>query len=61
VTYFNELTVDIGDEEFLPSAIYERTRENPNKNLTSPCHICEDSLDEYTDRYLDELFDTLGI
>jgi hypothetical protein len=57
--YFNELTVDIGDGEVFPSPIFERTRENPNMNLTDPCQISEDSLEECADRFLDELFHTL--
>jgi len=57
--YFNELTVDISDEEAFPSAIFERTKENPIMNLTDPCQISEDSLDECADRFLDELFHTL--
>jgi len=57
--YFNELTVDIGDEEAFPSQIFERTRENPIMNLTDPCQISEDSLVECADRFLDELLHTL--
>jgi hypothetical protein len=61
MTYFNELTVDLGDDEYFPSVIYERTRENPNDVLASPCRICDDSLDRYADQLLDELFSGLGI
>jgi hypothetical protein len=56
MTYFNEMTVDFGDEEYFPSSIYERTRENPNQVLSAPCRECKDSLDEYADRLVNELF-----
>jgi len=57
--HFNEVTVDIGDDEAFPSQIFERTRENPIMDLTDPCQISEDSLEECADRFLDELFHTL--
>ncbi|MCL2267206.1 MAG: hypothetical protein FWC17_05505 [Treponema sp.] len=58
MTYFNELTFSLKDDA---SDIYEQTRENPNEILAIPCPVCNDSLDEYADRYLNELFEGLGI
>ena len=46
-SYFNDLVVDLNDETFFSSEIYERTRENPNPYTSSPCQPCKDSLDEY--------------
>jgi len=58
MTYFNELNFSLNDDA---SGIYERTRENPNDNLSVDCPVCNDSLDEYADRFLDELFSGLGL
>ena len=47
---FNDLNVDLNNDEYFPSDIYERTIENPNYDLAIPCLSCEDSLDEYATR-----------
>jgi hypothetical protein len=47
ISYFNDLTVDLNDEAFFPSDIYERTKNNPNPALSSACVPCNDSLDDY--------------
>ena len=47
MSYFNELAVDLNDETFFSSEIYERTKNNPNPNTSYPCRPCNDSLDEY--------------
>ena len=59
--YFNELTFSLNDDRDDFAEIYERTRENPNEILSSPCHISDDSLDKFTNRFLDELFIGLEI
>ena len=48
ISYFNELNVDLNDEAFFSSEIYERTKDNPNPVLSSLCPTNNDSLDEYT-------------
>jgi len=50
ISYFNELNVDLNDETFFSSEIYERTKDNPNPVLSSLCSSNNDSLDEYTFR-----------
>jgi hypothetical protein len=50
ISYFNELNVDLNDEAFFSSEIYERTKDNPNPVLSSLCPQNNDSLDEYTSR-----------
>jgi len=50
VSYFNELNVDLNDETFFSSEIYERTKDNPNPVLSTLCPPSNDSLDEYTSR-----------
>jgi len=57
---FDDLTVEI-TEDLYPSAIYERTKENPNELLSTQCRPCEDSLDEYASKFFKELFSGLGI
>ena len=48
LTFFNELTVDLNDETFFSRDIYERSRENPNINVSYACDLSNDSLDAYT-------------
>jgi len=48
ISYFNELNVDLNDEAFFSSEIYERTKDNPNPVLSTLCPPSNDSLDEYT-------------
>jgi hypothetical protein len=50
MSYFNELAVDLNDEAFFPSEIYERTKNNPNPITSYPCPPCNDSLDEYANQ-----------
>ena len=47
MSYFNELAVNLNDEAFFSSEIYERTKNNPNPGTSYPCYTCNDSLDEY--------------
>jgi hypothetical protein len=46
-TYFNDLKVDLNNERLFPSDIYERTKNNPNPAISSPCIQNNDSLDAY--------------
>ena len=55
---FNDLNVDLDDPEAFPSLIYERTKENPNKDITS-CRPCNESLDEYAKLFLGKLVSRL--
>ena len=50
LSYFNELNVDLNDEAFFSSEIFERTKDNPNPFLSSLCPTSNDSLDEYAAR-----------
>ena len=59
MTYFNELNVDLNNEEYFPSSIYERTKNNPNPNLSAPCYPCNDSLDAYVSELFDDIFASL--
>lgn len=59
--FFNELAVDLNDEEHFPSIIYERTKPNPNPDLAVPCHPCNDSLDEYAKLLWDEMSNALNL
>jgi hypothetical protein len=34
MSYFNELPVDLNEEAFFSSEIYERTKDNPNPNTS---------------------------
>ena len=57
--YFNELSVDLNDEAYFPSEIYERTRDNPNLKASYPCHTCNDSLDEYAKQLTEKMLSAL--
>jgi hypothetical protein len=46
-SYFNDVIVNLNDEAFFSSGIYERTKNNPNPKLSLSCSPCNDSLDEY--------------
>ena len=59
MSFFNELGIDLNDEAFFSSVIYERTRDNPNLNASSPCRQCNDSLDEYASQLSDKLLSAL--
>ena len=59
--YFNELNVDLNDSEHFPPTIFERTKQNPHDTLSIPCVPCNDSLDEYSKKFINELFIGLGI
>jgi len=57
--YFNELNVDLNNEEYFPSYIYERTKDNPNPKLTAMCRPCDESLDAYISELFDDIFSAL--
>jgi hypothetical protein len=59
LSYFNELVVDLNDEAFFSSEIYERTKNNPNPNTSYPCHTCNDSLDEYASQLSSKILSAL--
>jgi hypothetical protein len=59
MNYFNELTVDLNDEAFFPSEIYERTKPNPNPTLSEPCFLSGGSLDEYADELSEKILEAL--
>jgi len=59
MSYFNELAVDLNNEAFFSSEIYERTKNNPNPSTSSPCHPCNDSLDEYASQLSGKLLSAL--
>jgi hypothetical protein len=59
LSYFNELSVDLNDEVFFSSEIYDRTMNNPNPHISRPCKPCNDSLDEYASQLSSKLFSTL--
>jgi hypothetical protein len=59
VSYFNELTVDLNDEAYFSSEIYERTKADPNPGTSHPCHPCNDSLDEYASRLSGQILSAL--
>jgi len=61
MNYFNELAFSLNNDGDDFAEIYERTKENPNEILSSPCHINNSSLDKFTNQFLDELFIGLGI
>jgi len=61
MSFFNELNVDLDNEAFFSSNIYERTRENPNLNASSPCRQCNDSLDEYAKQLSSKMLSALRI
>jgi hypothetical protein len=58
-SYFNDLTVDLNSETFFSSDIYERTKINPNPELSSSCLPCNDSLDEYARKLSGEILAAL--
>jgi len=58
-SYFNELNVDLNDETFFSSEIYERTKDNPNPVLSSLCPSNNDSLDEYASRLTEKVLAAL--
>jgi len=55
MSFFNELTVDLNNDNDFPSTIYERTKPNPNPDLAVPCRPSNDSLDAYAKQLGDEL------
>lgn len=59
MSYFNELVVNLNDEAFFSSEIYERTKSNPNPNTSSPCHPCNDSLDEFASQLSGKILSAL--
>ena len=61
MSYFNELAVDLNDEAFFSTGIYERTRDNPNPDTSCPCHPCNDSLDDYAKQLSGKIISALRI
>jgi len=59
MSYFNELAIDLNDEAFFSSEIYERTKNNPNPNTSYLCHPCNDSLDEYASHLSSKILSAL--
>ena len=59
ITYFNKLAVDLNNEAFFSSGIYERTRENPNLGASYRCHPCNDSLDDYANQLSNKILSAL--
>ena len=58
-SFFNELSVDLNNEAYFPSEIYERTRDNPNLKASFPCQPCNDSLDEYANQLAKKMLSAL--
>jgi hypothetical protein len=58
-TYFNDLKVDLNNERLFPSDIYERTKNNPNPAVSSPCVQSNDSLDAYATTLTQEILASL--
>jgi hypothetical protein len=56
VKYFNDLKVDLNNNAYFSPEISERTKENPNRFLASPCSPCNDSLDEYAKDLAGKMF-----
>ena len=52
---FDDLDFEI-TEETHPTAIYERSKENPNEHLSAPCNAYNGSLDEYAKQLAKEMF-----
>jgi len=52
---FNDLNVDLNSDEDFPSFIYERTKENPNVDISKNCTPCNESLDGYAKRFLSKM------
>jgi hypothetical protein len=59
LTYFNDLKVDLDNERLFPSDIYERTKNNPNPDVSSPCVQRKDSLDAYATTLAQEILKSL--
>jgi hypothetical protein len=57
--YFNDLEVDLNNNAYFSPEISERTKENPNLFLTSPCSPCNGSLDEYARDLVGRMFAAL--
>jgi hypothetical protein len=51
--------VDLNDEAFFPSDIYERTKRNPNLVLSELCSLSDGSLDEYADELSEKILEAL--
>jgi len=59
MTYFNELAVNLNDEAFFSSEIFERSKDNPNPSTSYLCHPCNDSIDEYARRLSGKILSAL--
>jgi len=52
---FDDLDIEITEESH-PTAIYERSKENPNEPITTRCDVYSGSLDEYAKQLAKEMF-----
>jgi hypothetical protein len=59
ISYFNKLDVDLNDEAFFSSEVYERTKINPNPSTSYLCHLYNDSLDEYAKQLSSKILSAL--
>jgi hypothetical protein len=60
MAFFNDLNVDLNNEEDFPPLIYERTKENPNKEISEFCRPCNESLDAYAKGFISKVVSGLG-
>ena len=52
---FDDFDIEITEESH-PTAIYERSKENPNKLITVSCDVYTGSLDDYAKQLANEMF-----
>jgi hypothetical protein len=57
--YFNELKIDLNNEQLFPVDIYERTKSNPNPAVSKSCMPREGSLDAYANTLTLEILKSL--
>jgi hypothetical protein len=58
-SYFNDLKVDLNNESLFPVDIYERTKNNPNPEVATPCEPNNGSLDNYANTLSKEILASL--
>ncbi|MDR1024161.1 MAG: hypothetical protein LBL56_00410 [Treponema sp.] len=58
-TYFNEPKVDLNNLALFPADIHERTKRNPNPEVSIQCKKNPNSLDDYAKRLAQELITVL--
>ncbi|MCL1928572.1 MAG: hypothetical protein FWG07_07255 [Treponema sp.] len=56
---FNELNVDLNNDDYFPLDLYGRTKDNPNLDLAVPCIPCNDPIDEYANKLGEEILAAL--